>query len=107
MIHFSYNVTAMGLRPVPVERRQGVEQTAFMFHLCPRRVAWHVPDDRSQTLMVLSSEALARRLPFSGSNLTSLTSPLLTAVSSITVVETGVDRALDIASTRYTSNRLP
>jgi len=34
-------------------------------------------------------EALARRLPFSGSNLTSLTSPLLTAVPSITAV---VDR---------------
>ena len=58
MIHFSYTVTGMGLRPVPVEGSPSdpIQVIALKMYLCPSKVALHSPEGKSQTFTVLSHD---------------------------------------------------
>jgi hypothetical protein len=82
---------------------------ALKVYLCPSKVAWHLPEGKCQTLMLLSHDPDTRVSLSRGLNAMELTGRLPCQMSSYIITVNrlrpiGVDRALAVARARYTCN---
>ena len=83
MSNVSYIITVNRQRPIGVEGspRDPTRVIALKVYLCPWKVAWHMPEGKCQTLMLLSHDPDTRMLLSRGLNAMELTALLPCQIS--------------------------
>ena len=75
--------TGGALRPLPGEGspRDPIQVIVLKVYLCPSKVAWHLPEGKCQTLMLLSHDPDTRMLLSRGLNAMDVTMSLPCQIS--------------------------